>query len=416
MNNSLKADTLEKVWLKALRVIASSGELIQDEEPFLEIQNLQIAYTNAFEIQTPHYNRIFGTEFLNYIHRVYSKEGDPATGRNYHKLIHEQAGVDQVSETIKKLTLEPLTRSATIILAVAKNQKQPCVTEINFSIRHNLLHMTVVFKSSDFAKKFIPDLIELSRIHERISRTLEIARGEVVAHLLCAQIYETDLKLVSAAIESAALNKHFKTSDVIENWDKEAPEWDENIKRPDYYVNIENGYSRFLDFMEKEVPGSRGNSKPIALDSGCGTGTIADELKNKGYRVFGVDISPQMLRFAHKNPASIQYVLANSLDLPYSNKYFDLVCTRGVLISHMGKKYVDLFLQEHNRVLKDGGLFVFDFITHFNTSETRYRREKAYMSFKHMSRLLEEHGFEMIKRSGTDDNRVNAISCRKSSR
>lgn len=416
MTNSFKADTLERAWLRALRAVISSGELIQDKAPFLEIQNLQIAYDNAFETQVPHYTRIFGTEFANYIRRVYSPQGDQKSGRNYYKLIHEHDGVDQVAEAIRKLKDDSLTRSATIVLADATAPKQPCVTEINFSIRHNLLHMTAVFKSSDLAKKFIPDMIELSRVHERISRALEIARGGVAAHLLSAQLYQSDLDTVGTALRSAPLGNYFKTHDVIENWDKEAAEWDRNIQKPDYYVNIENGYSRFLEFMKKEVPNSKQGAHMTALDSGCGTGSIADILKDKGYRVFGVDISPEMLRFAHKDPASVQYVLANSLDLPYIDEHFDVICTRGVLLSHVGKRYVDLFIQEHNRVLKNSGLFVFDFITHFDKSETRYRRNKASISYTRMIRRLKEYGFEVVERAGTDANRVNAIACRKISR
>lgn len=412
MNSNLQANALEKAWLKALRAIRSSGQLIEDTEPFLELQNLQIVYTNAFDIATPHYTGLFGVEFSEYIHRVYSPEGDQTTGRNYYKLIHQHAGVDQVAEVIRKLKDDPLTRSATIILADAAVSKQPCVTEINFSIRHSLLHMTAVFKSSDLAKKFIPDMIELSHIHQQVSRSLRIARGGVVAHLLSAQLYVTDLKTIGNVLESSILGNYFKTRDVIENWNKEAPEWDKNIMRPDHYVNIENGYPRFLKFVRKEVPDSK-DAHNLALDSGCGTGAIADILKEKGYHVSGVDISPEMLRFAHM-PGSVQYVLANSLDLPYDNNYFDIVCTRGVLLSHVGKKYVDLFLREHHRVLKDSGLFVFDFITHFDASETRYRRTKAALDFDRMTERLKAHGFEVIGRAGDDAHRVNAVACRKS--
>lgn len=412
MSGTLQADALEKVWLKALRAVISSGQLIQDTKPFLEVRNLQVAYHNAFEIGAPHYTRIFGTKFSEYIRRIYSPKGDVATERNYHKLIHKHAGVDQIAEVIQKLKEDPFTRSATVVLADAKATKQPCVTEINFSVRRDLLHMTIVFKSSDLAKKFIPDMIELSRFHEQVSRALEIARGNVTAHLLSAQIYKTDIGAVSAALTSATLGDYFKTHDVIENWDKEAPAWDENIKRPEHYVNIENGYSRFVDFMKKEIPRSKQRTRMTALDSGCGTGAIAELLKAKGYRVSGVDISPEMLRFAHK-PASVQYVLANSLDLPYDNNHFDVVCTRGVLFSHVGKKYVDLFIQEHNRVLKDGGIFVFDFITHFDASETKYRRKKAAMDYKHVVKCLKTRGFEAVGRAGNDTHRVNAIACRK---
>jgi thymidylate synthase/SAM-dependent methyltransferase len=413
MTTNFKDDTLEKVWVKALRAITTSGQPINDEEPFLEIQNLQLAFKNAFETDAPHYKKVFGTTYLEYMQRVYSPAGDPKSGRNYYKLIHEQGGVDQAERVIEKLKAEPLTRSATIVLATPETKKQPCVTEVNFSIRHDLLQMTLIFKSSDVAKKFIPDIIELSRVHEYISRSIGVARGTVTAHILSAQIYETDVALVSNAIHSITLSNYFQTERTIENWDKEAPEWDKNIQRPEHYVNIENGYARFLEFMEVQIPRAQSGSHPIALDSGCGTGIIAEILKEKGYGVSGIDISPQMLRFAHKNPEAIHYVLANSLDLPFPDAAFDLVCTRGVLISHIGRKYVSLFIQEHRRVLKKDGLFVFDFITHFDKSETRYRRKKAALSYETVVKTLREHGFEVLARSGTDANRVNAVACRK---
>jgi hypothetical protein len=56
---------------------------------------------------------------------------------------------------------------------------------------------------------------------------------------------------------------------------------------------------------------------------------------------------------------------------------------------------------------------MFDFITHFKTSEGKKRRKKAYMNFKHMAQHLKDHGFEVLDRSGIDTNRVNAVMCKK---
>lgn len=405
------AQTLEEAWLKALRIVITHGTPIQEKEPFKEIQNLCISYTNAFETSHDEYTYAFGTEFLDYIHRVYSPTGDQKSGRNYYDLIYKQSGINQVENIIQHLRTDPLTRSATIVLASAKAEKQPCVTEINFSIRNNLLHMSSVFKSSDLAKKFVPDLLELSTIHREISHRLHTARGEVTAHILSAQVYEKDERTVVRTAHKRRLRHYFKTGKVIENWNKEAETWDRDIKKPGHYVNIENGYRRFLAFLDDSIVKVR-NTK-MALDSGCGTGAIADALASKGYQVIGLDISPKMLEFAHKGARSTQYIQANSLDLPYGDKYFDIICSRGVLISHVGRKYVSLFLNEHHRVLKPGGLFMFDFITHFNPSEGRYRRNKAAIHFKTLSSLLASHGFEVIQRSGEDTNRVNAILCRK---
>ena len=412
MSTFFSAETLERAWLKAMREILVSGDLIKEDKPFREVRNLKISYSNAFETESLEYLETFGTEFLDYIHRVYSPEGDPATGRNYYNLIYAKAGINQVDKIIAKLREEPLTRSATIILASLGAEKQPCVTEVNFSIRGNLLHMSAIFKSSDLARKFIPDMLELSAVHAEISRKLHISRGHSSAFILSAQLYEENVHSIEALMLRLKRRSYFKTDAIRENWDKEAEAWDVNIEDPSHYVNIEDGYSRFLDFLRTEIHNST-ESGTLALDSGCGTGVIADQLNVMGYETVAIDISPKMLEFAHKDPTSRDYVLANSLDIPYSDEDFSLIVTRGVLVSHVGKQYVQAFIKEHARVLKVGGKLMFDFITHFEENEARERRTKAYLSYRKVKALLEANGFVILARSGKDSNRVNAILCEK---
>lgn len=413
MKNHFMSETLEGAWLQTLKTIVLLGELVFETEPFLEMRNLQISYHNAFEIDTPIYKKIFNTVFFDYMERVYSPNGDIDTGRNYYNLIYKQNGINQVDKIIKKLQKDPLSRSAVMTLITPGTEKIPCIIDVVFSIRQNLLQMNVIFKSSDFAKKFIPGMTELSHIHKNISQVLHIARGNVTAIILSARVYKKDLKIIQREISKLRKNYCFKTEAIIENWDQEAEGWDKNLHDPNHYINWENGYSRFLIFMDKELPLANKNTPVMALDSGCGTGFISEILNKKGYKVIGIDISPKMLLFAHKKEKERQYVLANSLDIPYENNSFDIICSRGVLISHVGKKYVDLFLREHNRVLKSGGLFMFDYITKFKESEIKKKKEKAYMNFQKISDNLKSNGFEILKRSGEDVNRVNAILCKK---
>lgn len=413
MKNNITSETLEGVWLSGVKNILNNGNLIESEDPFFEFSNLYISYANAFEIETTQYEKVFGKIFLDYMRRVYSSSGDKESGRNYYNLIFKQNGVNQVEKVIKLLSADPLSRSAIIILSTSNTDKKPCVSEISFSIRNNLLHMTVVFKSSDFAKKFIPDMVELSKIHKQISQSLNISRGDVCALILCAQLYTSDKKVLSKVISRLRKSNFFKTEKVVENWDKEAEKWNENINNPNHYVNFENGYSRFLKFIDKEIPSVSESHSKIALDSGCGTGVISKVLNKKGYTSVGADLSPKMLERADKRKDVRKYLLANSLDLPYGDNVFDIVCSRGVLISHVGKKYVDFFIKEHFRVLKNGGLCMFDFITHFDPSEIKKKRAKASMTFNEVSEILVSYGFEVISRSGEDSNRVNAILCKK---
>ena len=291
--------TLERVWMNVLREIVSVGSPVRGPESFLELQNIQVTYTNPFELEVANYTRVFGLKFTEYIARVYSSLGDPETGRNYYKLIYKNGGVNQVRKVIQKLKKDTFTRSATIVLVDAKKENLPCVSEINFSIRNEQLHMTVLFKSSDLGKKFIPDMIELSKIHKEISSELKIGRGDITAQILCAQLYLSDKRKVEKLLDDAHASGYFKTETVIENWDKEAANWDKYIKDPHHYVNFENGYQRFIAFTNDNLQDSKSTQEVFALDSGCGTGVIAELMSKKKYKVYAIDISPKMLHYAH---------------------------------------------------------------------------------------------------------------------
>lgn len=50
---------------------------------------------------------------------------------------------------------------------------------------------------------------------------------------------------------------------------------------------------KLVEFIDLKSPG-------IVLDLGCGTGFSTETLKELGFKVFGIDINPYMLRFAKK--------------------------------------------------------------------------------------------------------------------
>jgi len=409
--NNITSETLENIWIKSIKAILKCGLNVQEENPFTELRNLSISYNNAFDLSCKNYTDIYGHDYLDYMQRVYSANGDKESGRDYHSLIYSRSGTDQVAQAIKLLKKDPQTRSAIITLSDPTTPKKPCVLNISFSIRNNFVNMSVYFKSSDIAKKFIPDMVEISKIHKHISEQLHIPRGSVSATILCAQLYQTDLILLQKIFSKVKHSSRFKTDAVIENWDKEARNWDKYLKDPKHYVNYENGYSRYVNFLKTNIPPAMNGA--VALDSGSGTGHISEILNEKGYKTIGVDISPKMLEHSHKDPSIRSYVLANSLDIPFGDNHFDIICSRGVLISHVGKECVIDFIEEHRRVLKKGGLFMFDFITHFEKTEKTKRKKKAYFTYSKVTEILKESGFKIISRNGEDINRVNAILCQK---
>jgi thymidylate synthase len=266
----IQTHTLNEAWFEACKFVYTNGKDIKTDIKQKEVTNLHIIIENGFETEHDLYFKYFSKDSYNQVMRVYSKAGDKELQKNYWERIYNNQGIDQVSRVESILKTDPLSKSATIVLADITKEKQSCVLDINFRIRNEMVDMTIIFKSSDIAKKFIPDIVVLTRIHEKISRELNLARGSVEAFILSAQIHEADYKTVKKLTSQKLLEHYYDTNKAIDNWNGDAEEWEEKLKNPDHYVNIENGYNRFIDFANK-ITKEHVTKNQVVLDSGCGT-------------------------------------------------------------------------------------------------------------------------------------------------
>ena len=97
------------------------------------------------------------------------------------------------------------------------------------------------------------------------------------------------------------------------------------------------------------------------LDVGSGGGFLAEEFARGGISVWGIDPAPESVKTAKRHAAEsglvINYQVGAGESLPFNDKTFDLVACCDVL-EHVDdpKKTVG----EISRVLKPGGLFLYD--------------------------------------------------------
>jgi 2-polyprenyl-6-hydroxyphenyl methylase/3-demethylubiquinone-9 3-methyltransferase len=116
---------------------------------------------------------------------------------------------------------------------------------------------------------------------------------------------------------------------------------------------------RYID----EVVRSRGLDRATlrVLDLGCGGGLMAEEMTSLGYLVTGVDPSAASIEAARAHAAqrglTIDYRVASGETLPFEDGALDLVYCCDVL-EHVDD--VDQTIAEVSRVLKPGGVFVYD--------------------------------------------------------
>jgi 2-polyprenyl-6-hydroxyphenyl methylase/3-demethylubiquinone-9 3-methyltransferase len=99
------------------------------------------------------------------------------------------------------------------------------------------------------------------------------------------------------------------------------------------------------------------------LDVGCGGGLLSERFASLGCTVTGIDRSLPTLAaaraHAEKSGLGIDYLEGSAESLPFDSAQFDVVCCCDVL-EHVDD--LDVVVREISRVLKPGGVFLFDTI------------------------------------------------------
>jgi SAM-dependent methyltransferase len=145
-------------------------------------------------------------------------------------------------------------------------------------------------------------------------------------------------------------------------------------------MDIFNNYARYYDLIyeDKDYIGesqfihnliqSNAKSTIKILELGCGTGSHAILLAEKGYQVHGVDISPEMLQYAATRCAQLPKELAARLQFDQGDirqfrlsEKFDVVLSLFHVISYQTTNE-DLLAAFETAIihLKPGGIFIFD--------------------------------------------------------
>ena len=158
----------------------------------------------------------------------------------------------------------------------------------------------------------------------------------------------------------------------IPKWDTLADHFDTYKPEPNKGVlaNLDDTWSQLNPFIENLEKKSDAN----ALDFGCGTGRLCQELFERGIRASGIDISAEMIEVAKTNSASgIQYFVGGEEQIP-SNENYDLVVSLMVFqfienLSSTAQTLVDK--------LKPGGILWFavhneDYVCYSNNSHTKF--------------------------------------------
>ena len=115
------------------------------------------------------------------------------------------------------------------------------------------------------------------------------------------------------------------------------------------------------------------------LDAGCGTGRYSRELARRGYRVHGIDLSPELLEVARQSvrePAgSVSFEVDDIFVLP-SHRYAGILC-RGVLNDIIEDDQRHAVFAAFSQALVPNGVLILD-VREWNASADRKTREPLF--------------------------------------
>jgi len=147
--------------------------------------------------------------------------------------------------------------------------------------------------------------------------------------------------------------------------------------------------------------GSEPEKAPSVLDIGCATGSLLTHLRDKGWRVTGVEISPAAEYARNERRLDVRNIPLEEIN--FAAGTFDIVLASH-LIEHLNNPRS--FLNEVYRVLKDGGYF---FITTPNISGFQaYLFKDRWRSaiFDHLYLFSKTTLIKMMKDSGFTIKRI----------
>jgi SAM-dependent methyltransferase len=196
---------------------------------------------------------------------------------------------------------------------------------------------------------------------------------------------------------------------VAARWDGRAEAWDLALEDPACHLNEDDAYARFTRLVQRLVAQRRKFCATNGvIDAGCGTGLVLAEVISAFAWGIGIDISPKMIRAANaKHLAKTRFLVGDCFDLPSLCRRAGLVLSRGVLLSHYGRKQGQAILHAARGALAPGGFLVFDFLN--EAARTKYRHapgNKTWFSGEEIQSMASRAGFGAVSILGRPNRRV----------
>jgi thymidylate synthase len=198
----IRARTISDAWHRGLNLIWRQGEEMVDERGvrILELLSLQMVVQDPYQEMIPEEYSWNEERLEEYAHQLQCGE-NPGFEYTYGERLRSwrmpgMPSLDQIDMAIRRLRESPATRRATAVTWIppldSSRDEVPCMIVDDFKLRGGRLHLSIFFRSHDFAGAYPANLYGLARLLEYAACEVGAEPGSISTTSASAHIYEHD--------------------------------------------------------------------------------------------------------------------------------------------------------------------------------------------------------------------------------
>ncbi len=202
----IRARTISDAWRRGLNLIWRQGAQITDERGtrIRELLSMQVVVEDPYHEMIPAEYSWNEERLEEYAQQLLSGN-NPGFEYTYGERLRAWSlpgvpALDQIEQVILRLKASANTRRATAVTWIvpvdACKDEVPCMIVDDFKLRDGCLHLSIFFRSHDFAGAYPANLYGLARLLQYVSREVGAEPGSISTTSASAHIYEHDWDFV----------------------------------------------------------------------------------------------------------------------------------------------------------------------------------------------------------------------------
>jgi thymidylate synthase len=202
----IRARNISDAWARGLNLIWRQGQVITDQRGtrIRELLSLQVVVVSPYQEMIPAQYSWNEERLEEYAQQLLSGK-NPGFEYTYGERLRAWSlpgmpALDQIEQAILRLRASSNTRRATAVTWIAPidaaKDEVPCMIVDDFKLRDGLLHLSVFFRSHDFAGAYPANLYGLARLLQYVCSEVGAKPGSISTTSASAHIYEHDWDFV----------------------------------------------------------------------------------------------------------------------------------------------------------------------------------------------------------------------------